>query len=176
MNHQPQKKSAANFDLSSLDLLELEDPFHPDKHPQQPAGEKYLVFFLNQRMYGIPSGQVAEIFQPLVVTRLFNVPEWLLGIAGFRNEVISVIDLKKLWNKQAPASSLKSKLIVLRADNAASPIAFAVDRLSKIVTLPKKDIRPVRDEKAPHISGSAVYEEKNLYLLDTEKFLSSLAV
>ena len=120
MNKPPQKRSA-NFDLSSLDLLELEDSLYSDKRPLQPKGDKYLVFFLDGKTYGVLSSRVAEIFQPLSVTTLFNVPEWLLGIASFRNEVISVIDLKKLWKKEKVRSSLKSKLIVLRSEIFASP-------------------------------------------------------
>ena len=119
---------------------------------------------------------MAEIFQPLSITTLFNVPVWLLGIAGFRNEVISVIDLKKLWNKESSASSLKSKLIVLRSEKSDSQVAFAVDKLSKIITLPDTNIKKFKEVEAPHISGIASFESKTLHLIDVEKLLSSLAI
>lgn len=170
------EKKKANFDLSAIDLNELDDPLYADKRAVQPDGEKYLVFFLEGKIYGILSDKVAEIFQPVSITPLFNVPEWLLGIVGFRNEVISVVDLKKLWNEKAQASSPKSKLIVVRSENFASPIAFAVDKLSKIVTLPKKDIKPFNNESLPNVCGIALYEKKTLHLLDAENLLSSLTV
>lgn len=175
MNTSTDKRSA-NFDLASLDLLEMEDSFYSDKRSFQPKGNKYIVFFLNDKIYGILSNQVAEIFQPLSITTLFNVPVWLLGIAGFRNEVISVIDLKKLWNKESSASSLKSKLIVLRSEESDSPVAFAVDKLSKIITLPDTNIKPFKEVGASHICGIASYESKTLHLLDAKKILSSLAI
>jgi purine-binding chemotaxis protein CheW len=153
----------------------MEDSFYSDKRSFQPKGDKYIVFFLNDKSYGILSNKVAEIFQPLSITTLFNVPVWLLGIAGFRNEVISVIDLKKLWNKESSASSLKSKLIVLRSEESVTPIAFAVDKLSKIITLPDTDIKPFKEAVVPQIWGIASYESKTLHLLDAEKLLSSLA-
>ena len=170
------EKKKANFDLASIDLLELEDPLYSDKRPVQPAGEKYVVFFLGSKIYGILSDRVAEIFQPVSITPLFNAPEWILGITGFRNDIISVVDLKKLWDKQSTASSPKSKLIVLRSENVASPIAFAVDKLSKIVTLPDTEIKPLKNERLPNVYGTASFESKTLHLLDAENLLSSLTV
>lgn len=170
------EKKKANFDLSSLDLLEFEDPLYSDGRPVQPVGERYLVFFLGNKIYGILSEKVAEIFQPVSITPLFNSPEWLLGIAGFRNEIISVVDLKKLWDAKAAASKPKSKLIVLRSENFASPIAFAVDKLSKIVALPDTEIKPLKEQSLPNICGTASFESKTLHLLDAEKLLSSLTV
>lgn len=170
------EKKKANFDLTSLDLLEFDDSLYSDKRPAKPVGEKYVVFFLEKKIYGILSDRVAEIFQPVSITPIFNAPEWLLGIAGFRNEIISVVDLKKLWNKASQASSPKSKLIVVRSENFASPIAFAVDKLSKIVTLPDTEIKPLKNESLPNVCGTASFESKTLHLLDAENLLSSLTV
>lgn len=176
MNDLTQKQSA-NFDLSALDLLDLGDAYFPEDKMLSavPDGEKYIVFFLGTEIYAVLSKRVAEIFQPLAVTALPNTPLWLVGIANFRNEIISVIDLKKLWGKPGSPVSSKSKLIVLRPEAAGSPIAFAIDKLSEVVTLSEQNIHPISDQNSPCVYGKVLHKSNTLNLLDINNLLSSLS-
>ncbi len=166
------QNSAANFDLSALDLLDLSDPFFPEEKAFEIKGEKYIVFFLDSEMYAVPAKQVAEIFQPLNITPLPNVPKWLLGITNFRNDIISVVDLNKLWQKDTMPINPKSKLVVLRTENDDSRIAFSIDKFSEIVSFPPDKIRYVEDDSLPFINGKATHQTKLINLIDTEMLLS----
>ncbi|MEZ5429236.1 MAG: chemotaxis protein CheW [Pyrinomonadaceae bacterium] len=166
---------SANFDLSSIDLLDLTEPFFSDDHlVSERDGEKYIVFFLGTEIYAILSKRVAEIFQPLAITPLPNFPDWLIGISNFRNDIISVIDLQKLWGKIGSPVTPKTKLIVLRPEGAESPVALTIDRLSEMVTLPERNIETVKDDGSPHIYGRATHKSNTVKLVDTNKLLSSL--
>lgn len=166
------KKISANFDLSSMDLLDLGDPYFSDEKMPEIKGEKYIVFFLNSEIYAVSSKQVAEIFQPLAITPLPNIPNWMLGIANFRNEIISVIDLQKLWQRNDSAASPKAKLVVLHSESDESKIAFTIDRFSEIITLPDGNIQPVNDTELPYIFGKTIHKSTTLNLIDAEKLLS----
>src|SRR3712207_5866406 len=113
------------IDFFSHDLPN--SPFFENPNPQM-AGEKFIVFFLGDELFGVTAAQVAEVVHPPALTRLPRVPEWLLGIANLRGEVISVVDLSGLLKKRASSYSPKSKLIVLRGPNSNASIAFSVDR------------------------------------------------
>lgn len=165
-------KISANFDLSSLDLLDLGDPNFHDEKAAEIKGEKYIVFFLDTEIYAVSSKQVAEIIQPLAITPLPNIPGWLLGITNFRNEIISVIDLRKLRQHNDLPVSPKSKLVVLRSDNGGSLIAFTIDKISEIVTLPDENIQPVNENAFPYIYGTTTHKSSKLNLIDAEKLLS----
>ncbi len=165
-------KISANFDLSAIDLLDLSDPLFLDEKVSEIKGEKYIVFYLDAEMYAVCSKQVAEIFQPLAITPLPNIPGWLLGIANFRNDIISVIDLQKLWQKQDLSVSPRSKLVVLRSENDESKVAFAIDKFSEIVTLPDEKIQPVDDKSFPYICGKTIHKSNTLNLIDAEKLIS----
>ncbi len=65
------------------------------------TGEKFIVFVLDDELFAISSKQVAEVTHPLAVTPLPNAPEWLLGIANLRGEIISVADLQKILAKNS---------------------------------------------------------------------------
>lgn len=159
------------FDLSSLNLSTLPDPFLYGEEPENSDDEKFVVFFLDDELFAVSAKQVAEVVRPLTFTVLPNSPAWLYGIANLRGEIISVLNLSKLCGKKPTPVSSKSKIIVLKPKNFASSIAFLVDRLSEIITLTKEDIQPAEDFC---FFGKAVHETNSVNLLDTEKLFSSL--
>ena len=166
------------IDFSSFDFNNLTNSLLPDDVKSKSSGEKYLVFFLGEEYYAVSTGQVAEAAPSLPTTPLPNAPEWLVGIANLRNEIVSIVSLPTLLKKPRVAASPKSKLIVLRSaqPDSAPFAAFGADRLNEIISLRDEEIHPAKNEKSPYICGSAVYSTKNLNLIDAEKILSSLVV
>jgi purine-binding chemotaxis protein CheW len=159
------------FDLSSLNLQNLPQTFPEHKQTENPDGEKFVVFFLDNELFAVRAAQVAEIARPLDFTPLPNSPEWLYGIANLRGEIISVLNLSKIFDKPAVLATPKSKLIVLKPKSLASALAFPVDRLSEVVAFDPKDINASDD---PRFFGTATHETALIKLLDTEKLLASL--
>jgi purine-binding chemotaxis protein CheW len=158
-------------DLSSLNLPNLPDSFSASEKAENSDGEKFVVFFLADELFAVSAAKIAEIVRPLEFTPLPNSPDWLHGIANLRGAIVSVLNLSKICGKQSAPDSTKSKLIVLKAKNSASPLAFPVDRLSEIITLHKKDVTPTEDSR---FLGGAVYKTAAVKLLDTEKLFASL--
>lgn len=174
MNDLTQKPSA-NFDLSAIDFLELSDPFYRDDKPSDKNGQKFIVFYLDTDMYAIPAKDVLEIFRPLDITPLPHFPNWLVGISNFRNDVISVIDLQRLWKKDITLFAPKPKLIVLRPTTGQLPVALSVDRLSELVALPDETIEALADHVIPHVYGRVTHKSNNVLLIDTKKLVSALS-
>lgn len=168
-------KNFAQENLPEIDFFspDLNDSLFFENQTAQAAGEKFIVFFLDGELYAVSAAQVAEVVQMLNITPLPNVPEWLLGIANLRGEIISVVDLPKFWNKKTSQNPAKAKLIVLRGQNPNSSIALTVDKLSEIITLPIDEIQ-FPEESLPFVFGKASHKSNPLNLIDTEKLLSSL--
>ena len=157
------------FDLPLFDLTRFSEP-----QISQAVGEKYLVFFLGEEFYAVPTKKVAEAASSLAVTKLPNAPEWLLGIANLRGEVVSVINLPAVLRKENSMFAPKPKFIVLRSQLFESGVAFTANRISEIVVLPDKEIRFTDDGKSPYTFGQVVHKSQPLNLIDTEKLLASL--
>ena len=144
---------------------------------RQTGGEKYVVFYLDDILYAVSAKQVVEVVQPPAVTPLPRVPEWCSGIANLRGNIISVVDLTKLWGiKPSGVSAPKSKLILLRSLVGKTSVAFAVDRLSEIVALPTAEIQPVEDADSSHLLGKIKYKSLEVRLPDAEKIFSLLQI
>ena len=150
-------------DLAAFDSSNLTDTFSD--------GEKFVVFSFGNELFAVSAQKVSEVVQPLEITSLPNVPEWLSGICNLRGEIVSVVNLPKLWKRETPTNFVKPKLIILRGQNGA--IALATDRLSEIVSLPDEAIEPC--EKDSYIYANAVHDEKNLNLIDAEKLFFNLS-
>ena len=160
-------------DLSSLNLPDLPETLPGHDTAEISAGEKFVVFFLDDEFFAVSAGEVAEIVRPLDLTALPNSPAWLYGIANLRGEIISVLNLSKICGKADAAGSAKSKLIVLKAKPSAPSVAFPVDRLSEIIAFRSADIEPSEDSR---ILGRAIYKTASVQLLDTQKLFSTLSL
>lgn len=139
---------------------------------QAAVGEKFIVFYMDDKLYGVSAAQVVEVIQPLIATPLPKVPEWLSGIINLRGKIISVVNLPKLWGNQTAFSAPKSKLILLRSGNGETSVAFAVDRLSEVVNFPKEKIHPTNSTDAPYLRGKIDYKSADLLILDADKVYS----
>ncbi len=164
------------IDFSSFDFNNLANSFLSDEIQPKSTGEKYLVFFLDEELYAVATKQIAEVSPPLAVTPLPNAPEWLLGVANLRNEIIPVVSLPTLLEKRHSTISPKSKIVVLHSPESAPHVAFTADRLSEIINLRSDEINPDRNEKSPCIAGQAMHLAKRLNVIDTEKIIASLII
>ena len=158
--------------MSAFDLPNLTDALIDSENSVQKQGEKFIVFALDNEFFAVSAKRVAEVVQPLVLTPLPNVPEWLLGMANLRGSIISVVNLLKLWDKKPSPASPKTKFIVLRPANGDTSVAFTVDKLSEIVTLPNEKIQFIKNDKS--FFAKAMHKSNVLHLIDTEKLASSL--
>lgn len=167
------------LDFSSLlDSPNLADSVFSAQKSYTPEGEKYVVFHLDEKLYAVHSKQVVEVIGFLPVTPLPLVPEWIAGIANLRGNIISVVDLRKLWQKKT-VPPLKNKLLVLHRGKEPNAVAFIVDKLSEIVTLTAKEIQFSAadfESSFPTFFGRANYKSQTLFLLDAENLFSSLSL
>lgn len=139
------------------------------------TGEKYVIFVLNEEIYAAAAKYVTEVIVPPKITPLPKTPEWFLGIANLRGNIISVIDLPRFWNRGNSSPSLKSKLILLSSKNGDSQIAFGADKLCEIIVLPDSSILS-GGESAPDFCGKIKCKSGIAHLLDAEKLFSSLKI
>lgn len=142
---------------------------------EKAAGEKYVIFFLNEEIYAVAAKYVTEVIVPLRLAPLPKTPGWVLGIANLRGKIIFVIDLPRFWKKQNSSSSPRAKLILLNSKTDDSQIAFFVDKLSEITVLPNSNIQS-GGENSPDFCGKIKYKSGIAHLLNTEKLFLSLKI
>ncbi len=137
------------------------------------SAEKFVVFFLSGRLYGVATEKIAEVSPPLPVAVVPHAPEWLLGIANLRGEMMTVINAAKILGGKTETSRDKMKFVVLQTKKYDTIIAFPIDRLSEITTLSGKPAAASAD--LPFVFGKLEYQSNEIRLIDVERMLSSIA-
>ena len=149
---------------------------------------QYVVFALAGNMYAAPANHVREVAQLTAVTRIPNVPTWLMGVTNLRGDVLSLIGLRAFLGLGSNGHSDQSfshgdsQVMVVHSEKHASSITtgLVVDEIEDIRYLDTDQIgmlsAPIEDQVAPYLQG--VYEENGrlLVLLDLEKLLLSPAI
>ncbi|MCU4924854.1 chemotaxis protein CheW [Halobacteria archaeon AArc-dxtr1] len=110
---------------------------------ETPAGEheavEALEFELNEQVYCVEIGYVAEIVNCGELTTIPNSPPHIEGVVALRDEAIKVINLKELFELDGEYAD--TKLIVFkRRDDADSRLGWLVDGVVGVTTFSRSEV------------------------------------
>ena len=140
---------------------------------------KTIVFELNDLVLGIPMVNVHEIQRLPKITFLPNVPEWVLGVANLRGQIVSVVDLGQLLDLKSTerTPSVSRRLVMTHSVIDEVDTGLVVDRVWGIRNLPERKIKPptspMNEGLNRFLSGVIEFEGNLIAMLDIEKLLLS---
>jgi len=138
--------------------------------------DQFITFALQNTLLALPLSSALEIGHLPMITPLFNLPDWVLGVSNIRGEVISIVDLKTYFELPSSGPKRGGRLIIVH--NREMKVGMLVDRIMGILSLDRID---TDIQESPHkegkissfISGVVVSGENLLNILDVDKLLSS---
>jgi chemotaxis signal transduction protein len=160
--------------LTSPSLSPPPDPSIRDERSAGPKCERFVAFFLGEKLFGIQADKVAEVAQPQHVTSLPNAGPGLMGITALRGEVIAVLDLAHLLGEVSAPTAAKPKLVVLHGSHPETQFSFPVDRMHEVVSLTANQIEA--GGSSSQIAGLAAVNGRVLYILDPSSLAQFLTV
>jgi purine-binding chemotaxis protein CheW len=146
------------------------------------TGERYLLISLAGKEYALPASGVVEVGVLLRVSRVPNVPAWLLGLANVRGDIVSVVDLRAFLGLGDAEAGRQSRMVMVRTAAGDLTTILVVDRVRSIRRLSPTDNtnRAVADPRiAAFVAGvsetalDASARSRLLILLDLERLLQS---
>ena len=137
---------------------------------------QFILFGLEEILFALPLASALEIGHRPEVTRLPNLPNWVLGISNIRGQIISLVNLKAFLGIPSSGIITDSRFIIVH--NQDLTVGIIVDRIMGMLSLDRIDTNiqnsPYREgDIAKFISGVAFYEDNLMNILDIEKLLSS---
>jgi len=140
------------------------------------GSDQFITFALQNILLALPLSSALEIGHRPMITPLFNLPDWVLGVSNIRGEVVSIVDLKTYFELPSSGPKRDGRLIIVH--NRDMKVGMLVDRIMGILSLDQIDTdiqeSPHREgELSPFISGVVVSGENLLNILDVDKLLSS---
>lgn len=134
-----------------------------------------LVFSLAYERYAVDTSSVREVLPLKSLTFLPGVPEFIMGIIHVRGQILSVIDLRKLFNITERGITEFNKIIILTHDDME--LGILADEIEGIVSVQISQVHAIpptmKGVNADFLSGVAV---GNIIVLNSEAILGSEAI
>lgn len=136
---------------------------------------KMVTFTLGGKDYGIDIMKVKEIAKFINFTYVPNTPPFVRGVYNLRGEIISIIDLREMFNlpHEDDETLDEENGLILRLET--NMIGVVVDKIDKVVGISKDTIQPPHpifgDINIKYISGVVENDGRLYIILDVERIL-----
>ena len=134
---------------------------------------KMVTFSLAGRDYGIDIMKVKEISKAKNFTIVPNTSPYVEGVYNLRGEIISIINLRKMFHLEYSEERKKDAvdILILRLDETV--IGMIVDSVDNVVGIDSSTIQPrhplFADINMKYISGVVEVNKKLYVILDVER-------
>jgi len=136
-----------------------------------------VSFNLGEELIGIELQYILEIINLSAITKLYRVPQYLIGITNLRGQIKPVIDLKnflEIYSESKKNGSDKKGLLVNYKNLDAIVL---VDNINKVEWIPTDDLREPPDTTPDNLkeyTTNLVYtKNKPIVVISGEKILNS---
>jgi len=136
---------------------------------------RYLTFWTDGQLFGIPIATVEQIVKMQKITVIPEFPDYAKGIIDLRGSMIPIIDVRlRLHKPEIPYNERTCIIVTNIQQNLIGLIVDEVDEVTKIdnenVSAPPK---MTSDDTDSYLTGIAKCENKVILLLDSEKVLKN---
>jgi purine-binding chemotaxis protein CheW len=137
----------------------------------------YLIFRINNSLYGISTLSVQEIFLLPELTSIPEAPKGIVGVIDLRGEILPVIDLNLRFGQQTSNYSLTDQVVVLGAANLN--LGIIVQEVLEVRNIPETEIideirysqQPTAAESQTFITGIVKSQSDILVIINLENLL-----
>ncbi|TMD31395.1 MAG: hypothetical protein E6I94_03000 [Chloroflexi bacterium] len=102
-------------------------------------GSEWISFTIGDTRFVVPLASVAQVGDVAHVSRVPNTPSWIVGVIGWREDVISLIDVPALIG--TAAESRGRQVVVVRAADDDMAAGLLVERIGRIERHPDEEFR-----------------------------------
>ncbi len=144
-----------------------------DELDEDTQKDKYLSFRLASEDYGIEIRHIIEIIVMQEITRVPDMPNFIIGVINLRGNVISVMDIRLRFNLESRDYDDRTCIIVVKINEIS--IGLLVDTVNEVVDIPEDQIDPPPRTHSgvgsSFIQGMGKLDGNVKILLDIEKIL-----
>ncbi len=148
--------------------------------PEQAAGQElYVAFDVPEFILGLPILSIDEIGRPPQLTYLPHVPDWVIGAANFRGEIIAVVDLAAHLGLGPASRSSRAHSLVVHSADGRLMCGLLIQRVREVVRLDLTKLEAAEpgpeSSQIPYLRGVYRNDEAELMILDPEQLLLGLS-
>lgn len=141
--------------------------------------QSYLLFRLNQSIYGIESHLIEEIFFLPELTPITDTPREIVGVINLRGDIIPIMDLYLRFGYHSPDYQLTDSVMILKCQHLR--LGIIVNQVQEVRSIAPSEITQklaystdTREESIPLYKGIAHSKDNIISLLNVEILVRSL--
>ncbi|PJZ26671.1 chemotaxis protein CheW [Leptospira hartskeerlii] len=154
---------------NEIDLLLEED----EADDEDTLENKYLVFSLADREYGLEIKYIIEIIGMQPITEVPDMPAFIKGVTNLRGKVVPLIDVRLRFHMESIPYTEKTCVIILNIEGES--LGLIVDTVREVVSIPSENTEPAPKmgdgEANRFIASFGKVEDSVKILLDVRKLL-----
>lgn len=137
---------------------------------------KYLTFFLDSQLFGVPISDVVQIIGMQDITPVPDSPSYAKGIINLRGSIIPLIDIRMRFGKPALEYNDRTCIIVTKLEETY--IGFLVDSVNEVSVIDQENISAPPAVVSGHsanayLTGVGKMHDKVVLLVDPKKILNN---
>jgi purine-binding chemotaxis protein CheW len=136
--------------------------------------QKYLTFWTDQELFGIPISDVVQIISMQEITPLPDFPKYAKGVINLRSNIIPVIDIRIRLRR--PEAEYNDNTCIIVTNIQDTFIGFIVDTVDEVVDIGSDSISPApkvsREVTNRYLTGIGQIGKQVVLLLNLAKILS----
>jgi purine-binding chemotaxis protein CheW len=102
--------------------------------------ENFILFEVSGATYAVRADYVQAVEMVETITRVPNAPDFVVGVAPVRGQVVPVVSIRQRFNLEVVDLTIRSRLIVIRLENRL--VAMLVDSAREFLRAQSEQIRP----------------------------------
>lgn len=138
------------------------------------AGTQYIVFSINQQIFGIEILKIKEVLSYRKITPLPQVEGFVRGIINLRGAVIPVFDLREKFN--LPAKEYTKFHVIIVVEIAGRVMGVIVDEISDVLDILPEEFQTTgnlpSNLQQEYLKGVGKKQDEMIILLDIDRLLS----
>jgi len=152
-------------------LVEMDEDMVLDAETKKTS--PFLMFSLGGEHYCVPVGQVKEVLRLAEVTRVPHTPEFVVGAANLRGEIVAILDIRHFFGLSERENTQETMVVV--TDVTGSAMGVIVDKLEGTIGIEDESIQAplatLKAELQKYTTGQLEKDGNILILLDLERVL-----
>lgn len=138
------------------------------------AGTQYIVFSINQQIFGIEILKIKEVLSYRKITPLPQVEEFVRGIINLRGAIIPVFDLREKFN--LPAKEYTKFHVIIVVEISGRVMGVIVDEISDVMDILPEEFQTTgnlpSNLRQEYLKGVGKKQDQMIILLDMDRLLS----
>jgi len=140
---------------------------------------QYLTFILDGELFALDISKVREVLDYTKITKVPQMPDFMLGVINLRGSVVPVIDMRTKFGMNKIDRTVNTCIVIVEVtlDNEHVILGTLVDSVQEVFELEPAQIEPPPKIgmrlKTEFIKGMGKKEEKFIIILDIDRVFST---